>query len=783
MATVFYEKEARQALSLAVGEARSMGHSYVGTEHLLLGLLAQKETIPSRFLRGAGLESAWVRTLVLSVRGRGTPGLRLPQGLSPKARRILRQAAEEARDTGSRAVRPEHILLALARQSGSSAREILEMSGICTDGVFTQTLERASRMPQTGGKERKMSLKLLEQYSEDLMEKAATLEPVIGRDKELELVIGILSRKNKNNPALIGEPGVGKTAIAEALAQRMVAGKVPVQLRGKRLMSLNMASLVAGTKYRGEFEERVRDLLQEIRRAGNIILFVDEMHTIVGAGAAEGAIDAANILKPALGRGELQMMGATTLREYRKHIEKDPALERRFRPVLVEEPDREASLAILRGVRGGLERHHHMKITDEALEAAVDLSSRYLPELFLPDKAIDLLDEGAARAHLEEMRGSKGEYEQEKQSLELELSDAVRDSRFEKAAELRDKMQRMLTRSSGSRRGKTVTAADIAGAVSARTGIPAGNLAMEERQKLLGLGEAIGSRVLGQQEAVDAVAAAVQRGRGGLGDQNRPVASLLFTGPTGVGKTELCRVLAEELYGSRDAIVRLDMTEYMEKQSVSRLIGAPPGYVGHEEGGTLTEKVRRRPYSLVLFDEIEKAHPDVCGILLQIMDDGRLTDSLGRTVSFKNTLVVMTSNLGGQHRDGEGLGFLPPNHKDQVTGCLRERFSPEFLGRIDKVAVFKPLGRDAMTQIAGLQLNELTRRASRQGIRLCFDEAVAQMLADRCGPAGAREIRRDLQSRIEDPLSRYLLLNPPGNRCVRVGWNGTEAEFQTEREK
>ena len=783
MATVFYEKRSREALALAAQEAKAMGHSYVGSEHLLLGLLEQQETLPCRILRGAGLESGWVRTLALSIRGKGTPGLRLPQGLSPKAKRVLRQAAEEAQGTGSRAIRPEHILLALARQSAGAARQILDLSGICLDGVFTQTLERVSRQPRTGGKEWKTSLKLLEQYSEDLLEKAATLEPIVGRDKELEAVIGILSRKNKNNPALIGEPGVGKTAIAEALAQRMVAGRVPVQLRGKRLMSLNMASLVAGTKYRGEFEERVRDLLQEIRRAGNVILFVDEMHTIVGAGAAEGAIDAANILKPALGRGELQMMGATTLREYRKHIEKDPALERRFRPVLVEEPDRDASLAILRGVRSGLERHHHMKITDEALEAAVDLSTRYLPELFLPDKAIDLLDEGAARAHLEEMWGSKGEYEQEKQSLEIELSDAVRDSRFEKAAELRDKMQRMLTRSSGSRRGKTVTAADIAGAVAARTGIPAGNLAMEERQKLLGLADALGSQVLGQQEAVAAVAAAVQRGRSGLGDQNRPVASLLFTGPTGVGKTELCRVLARELYGSSEAIVRLDMTEYMEKQSVSRLIGAPPGYVGHEEGGTLTEKVRRRPYSLVLFDEIEKAHPDVCGILLQIMDDGRLTDSLGRTVNFKNTLIVMTSNLGGQHREGEGLGFLPPCHTDRVKDSLRDRFSPEFLGRIDKVAVFRSLDRNTLAQIAGLQLEALTRRASQQGIRLRFDPAVSRALADRCGPAGAREIRRDLQNRVEDPLSRFLLLNPPGPHCVCITWDRQEPSFRIERDK
>ena len=562
----------------------------------------------------------------------------------------------------------------------------------------------------------------------------------------------------------------------------MVAGRVPVQLRDKRLLSLNMANLVAGTKYRGEFEERVRDLLQEIRRAGNIILFVDEMHTIVGAGAAEGAIDAANILKPALGRGELQMLGATTLAEYRKYIEKDPALERRFRPVLVEEPGPEEALAILKGVRSGLERHHHMKITDEALQAAVEMSRRYLPELFLPDKAIDLLDEGAARAHLEEMRATKGSYEQEKASLELELSDAVRDSRFEKAAELRDRMHWMLSRG-GEKRGRAVTAADVAGAVSARTGIPVGNLAMEERQKLLGLADALNQRVIGQPEAVEAAAAAVRRGRSGLADQNRPIACLLFTGPTGVGKTELCRALAQELYGDSNAMIRLDMTEYMEKQSVSRLIGAPPGYVGYEEGGALTEKVRRRPYSLVLFDELEKAHPDVTGILLQVMEDGVLTDSLGRQVSFKNTLVVMTSNLGGERRESEGLGFLPQSREEGVLECLKGHFTPEFLGRIDKVAVFRPLSRQTLEKIAAGQLARLQARAGKNGLRLRFGPELEGVLAGQCGKSGAREIRRNLQNQIENPLSQFLLLNPPGNRVVQIHWNAeqNQAEFRIDR--
>ena len=782
MAAISYERKTRQLLTRAAAEARDLGHSYVGSAHLLLGLLGQPDTLAGRILRSAGLQAETLRLMAAALWGRGAPGLRLPQGLTPGARSILRQAAGEARHAGSRRIRPEHVLLALARQERASGRQLLELSGVCVDGVFTQTIDRVNRRREEKRKGKVETTKLLEQFSEDLLEKASSMEPVIGREQELEAVISILSRKNKNNPALIGEPGVGKTAIAEALAQRMVAGRVPVQLRDKRLLSLNMANLVAGTKYRGEFEERVRDLLQEIRRAGNIILFVDEMHTIVGAGAAEGAIEAANILKPALGRGELQMLGATTLAEYRKYIEKDPALERRFRPVLVEEPGPEEALAILKGVRSGLERHHHMKITDEALQAAVEMSRRYLPELFLPDKAIDLLDEGAARAHLEEMRATKGSYEQEKASLELELSDAVRDSRFEKAAELRDRMHWMLSRG-GEKRGRAVTAADVAGAVSARTGIPVGNLAMEERQKLLGLADALNQRVIGQPEAVEAAAAAVRRGRSGLADQNRPIACLLFTGPTGVGKTELCRALAQELYGDSNAMIRLDMTEYMEKQSVSRLIGAPPGYVGYEEGGALTEKVRRRPYSLVLFDELEKAHPDVTGILLQVMEDGVLTDSLGRQVSFKNTLVVMTSNLGGERRESEGLGFLPQSREEGVLECLKGHFTPEFLGRIDKVAVFRPLSRQTLEKIAAGQLARLQARAGKNGLRLRFGPELEGVLAGQCGKSGAREIRRNLQNQIENPLSQFLLLNPPGNRVVQIHWNAeqNQAEFRIDR--
>ena len=584
------------------------------------------------------------------------------------------------------------------------------------------------------------------------------MEPVIGRDREIDTVIGILSRKNKNNPALVGEPGVGKTAIAEGLAQRMAAGNVPPQLRNKRLISLSMANLVAGTKYRGEFEERLRDVLAEIRRSGDVILFVDEMHTIVGAGAAEGAIDASNIFKPALGRGELQMLGATTREEYRKYIEKDPALERRFRPVTVEEPDHEATMAILRALKPGLEQHHHIRISDEALKESLRLSVRYLPDLYLPDKAIDLLDEGAAHARMEEMYAGRRSARQE---LEQELSEAVREHRFEKAAELRDKMQRITARSGEHRRSRGVTGADIAWAVSARTGIPAGRLTADERERLLQLEQILSRQVVGQEEAVCQVAQTVRRGLSGLRDETRPVASLMLTGPTGVGKTELCRVLARELYGSKQAMIRLDMTEFMEKQSVARLIGAPPGYVGYEEGGKLTEAVRRRPYCLVLLDELEKAHPDVAGILLQIMEEGELTDSTGRRVSFRNAIVVMTSNLGAEQKS-DGLGFRPTGRNDQANQALRQHFTPEFLGRLDGIVCFRPLDTAAMEQIARHQLRLLQDRALASGIQLQLPEELAASLGvggQRQG--GARRIRRLVQEQVEGPLASYLL------RCTK----------------
>ena len=692
--------------------------------------------------------------------GTGTPDLPLPQGLTQEARGILRLAAREARQQNCREIQPQHLLLAMARQRDCAAGELLQLNGVSADMLFTHTVDYL-RWEQTApgkGKKEAVAMRLLEQFSEDLIAKASTMEPVIGRDKEIDMVIGILCRKNKNNPALVGEPGVGKTAIAEGLAQRMAMGNVPPQLKEKRLVSLNMASLVAGTKYRGEFEERLRDVLSEIRRNGDVILFVDEMHTIVGAGAAEGAIDAANIFKPALGRGELQMLGATTREEYRKYIEKDAALERRFRPVAVEEPGEETALAILRALKPGLERHHHLRITDDALKESVRLSVRYLPDLYLPDKAIDLLDEGAARARMEEMQVSRGGAA--RKELEQELQGAVRERKFEKAAELRDKMQH-LSKPAENRRSRSVTASDIAWVVSARTGIPVGRLTATERERLLNLEGLLSSKVVGQEKAVAAVAEAVRRGYSGIRDAGRPIACLLFTGPTGVGKTELCRALAEEVYGSKDAVIRLDMTEYMEKQSVSRLIGAPPGYVGYEEGGKLTEAVRRRPYCLVLLDELEKAHPEVLGILLQIMEEGELTDSTGRRVSFKNAIVVMTSNVGGQIR-GEGLGFCAGGREAEVEETLRQAFSPEFLGRIDQIIPFGQLGSGAMEAIAWKYLRQLQQRTAGTGTQLQLPEDIAAFLLKKCpGKDGARQIRRLVQMEVEGPLAAYLL------RCAR----------------
>ena len=774
---VRYDAETAELIRAAGKKAREMGHSYVGSAHLLLAMLQQRG-FAGNILRGFGFNAIMAEDLTVVLYGKGTPELPLPQGMSEELCGILRGAAKEARNSKSREVGSKHVLLSLVRRDRTAAGELLTLGGIDPEDLFTVAVEqvRWENIPETKRKKGAVSTKLLEQFGEDLVLKAGSMDPVVSRDREIDMVIGILCRKNKNNPALVGEPGVGKTAIAEGLAQRMAVGNVPPQLKEKRLISLNMANLVAGTKYRGEFEERLRDVLSEIRRSGDVILFVDEMHTIVGAGAAEGAIDAANIFKPALGRGELQMLGATTMDEYRRYIEKDPALERRFRPVRVEEPNQDAVMAILRGLKPGLERHHRLRITEEALTEAVRLSVRYLPDLYLPDKAIDLIDEGAAHVRMEETVG--GRNGAARKELEQELHEAVKESRFEKAAEIRDKMQKLTAHSGEGRRSRSVTGADIAWAVAQRTGIPAGKLTASERQRLLKLEEYLSQRVVGQGKAVCAVAEAMRRGYSGIRDENRPIACMMFTGPTGVGKTELCRVLAEEMFGSKDALIRLDMSEYMEKHAVARLIGAPPGYVGYEEGGKLTETVRRRPYCLVLLDELEKAHPDIAGILLQIMEEGCLTDSRGKRVSFKNAIVVMTSNVGSEVR-GDGLGFRPTGRNAEMDGALRQAFTPEFLGRLDRVVHFDNLPDEAMEAIARKYLTLLQKRTEAQGIQLQLPgELAAHLGRIGRGKGGARQMRRVVQEQVEGPLAAFLLScgRKPGKVQARI--EGEKVCFQ-----
>ena len=606
-------------------------------------------------------------------------------------------------------------------------------------------------------------MKLLEMYCENMEERALQTEPVIGREAEIAMLMQILCRKNKNNPALIGEPGVGKTAIVEGFAQRLAAGNVPEVLRSKKLLSLNMASVLAGTKYRGEFEERIRDIIAEVKRCGNVILFIDEMHTLVGAGSAEGAIDAANLLKPALGRGEIQVIGATTLEEYRRHIEKDAALERRFRPLIVREPSKDETVKMLLGLREGLEQHHELTITKEAIEAAVELSCRYVTDRFLPDKALDLLDESASRAWM--TSGGSSALQTKKQNLSESLEKAVEAGDFERAAILRDKLQSIARRQMRTLHGlhvRSLTAQDVAAAVSERTGIPAGKLTMQESERMRSLKQALSDCVIGQEQAVLSCARAVIRGRTGLADHNRPIASMLFMGPTGVGKTELCKALADCVYASRDALIRLDMSEYMEPNSVSRLIGAPPGYVGYEEGGTLTDLVRRRPYCVVLFDELEKAHRDVTNLLLQILDDGILTDRLGRTADFRNCMIVMTSNVGSVLSAQAGVGFTPPDRLTQAKKLLSEYFSPELLGRMDCIIPFEKLSTAQLSQIADKLLQKTAQRAKEQGVTLEIDEQTAEKLARDCEreKSGARSLRHQIQSQIEEPAAELLLVQP-----------------------
>ena len=750
-----FTKLAQKAIEEAYHAATALGHSYVGTEHLLLGLMREGEGLACRVLRRAGLEEKALRDIVAARSGQGIaepPAL----GLSPRARKCMELAVADAGKLGHKFVGTEHILMGILRQPECAGTVVLEAAGANPNRLYTDVMDVFSGpgysfqppaagtqtvQPQRTGPSRRSDTKTLDQYSRDLTEAASKsqLDPVIGRERELHRVIQILSRRTKNNPILIGEPGVGKTAVAEALACRMIGGDVPEPLRNKRLVALDLPSMLAGTKYRGDFEERVKAVIREVQKAGDVILFVDEMHTIIGAGAAEGAIDAANILKPALGRGLIQMIGATTMDEYRKHIEKDAALERRFQPVTVAEPSREESVSILQGIRGRYESHHGLPITDGAVAAAVELSARYINDRFLPDKAIDLMDEAASRVRM------------------------------------------------GSDDRREVTAADVAAVVSGWTGIPVEELTRGESERLAGLEEIIHRRLVGQEEAVRAVCRAIRLGRVGLGDPARPVGSFLFLGPTGVGKTELCRALAEAVYGDENAIIRVDMSEFMEKHTVSRLVGAPPGYVGHEEGGYLTDRVRRKPWSVVLFDEVEKAHGDVLNLLLQILEDGVLTDGQSRKTDFRNTVVVMTSNVGARtiSAGGRRLGFsgredtAETRYEDirrRVMAEARQTFRPEFLNRVDDVVVFRPLEEAELRAIAVGMAEKTCARLLRKGVELQMTpEALDSLAARGFDPAyGARPLRRVLRQRIEDPLAEMLLREEivPGDRVrafVREG--------------
>ena len=723
-----FTQRAELAIEKARRAAGELGHSCVGTEHLLLGILQEREGLGARILIRRGLEEETLRRAILRRSGSGLP---CPprQGLSLHARLAVERSAAEAGELRQGYIGTEHLLLGILRQPDCCAVRLLEEQGLCINDLYTDILALFGK-PGAGGRAqvgtvrslpRRSDTRILDQYSRDLTELAAAgrIDPVVSRGEEIRRAVQILSRRSKNNPVLVGEPGVGKTAVAEGLALKVALGEAPEPLLQKRIVSLDIPALLAGTKYRGDFEERVKSVLKDVRRAGDVILFIDELHTIIGAGSAEGAIDAANILKPALGRGEIQIIGATTPEEYRRHIEKDAALERRFQPVTVAEPNREQTLEMLRSLRPQLEEHHDLHIRDEALEAAYALSVRYIADRFLPDKAIDLLDEAAAGVHI---RG---------------------------------------------RRDRVVNAADVAEVVSLWTGIPVAGLDRSESERLRGLEEQLRRRVIGQEEAVAAVARAIRRSRVGLRDPGRPVGSFLFLGPTGVGKTELCRALAATVYGDEQAMIRLDMSEYMEKHSVSRLIGSPPGYVGYEEGGQLTEKVRRRPWSVVLFDEMEKAHEDVWSLLLQILDDGHLTDSSGRRVDFRNTLLVMTSNIGAkaltEERGPLGFGDRGENDEERmrrrVLEELRSTFRPEFLNRVDEILVFRRLGPQELERITRKLLGELSRRFAGLGITLTVSEEAVRLLS-RAGADekyGARPLRRAVQRGIEDAAAELLL--------------------------
>ena len=786
--------KAQEAVNLSGAAARQFGQSYIGTEHLLLGLTQAVDSVSQKCLAQQGATAqvieAKIRELLQGLQADAAQmGKGKPQGYTPRTKRIFEQSNVEAQAMNSNYIGTEHLLLALLKESDSLAVQILASVGVniqrAYDDIMTMLNEYNpnSKQPQMAGVGgRKTTTPALDQFSRDLTKMAADgqFDPIMGREKEIERVVQILSRRTKNNPCLVGDPGVGKTAIAEGLAQKIVAGDIAETLKGKRIISIDMAAMVAGSKYRGEFEERIKRVLAEVKQDGNIILFMDEIHTIIGAGAAEGSIDASNIMKPSLARGEIQLIGATTMNEYRKYVERDAALERRFQPVTVDEPSEEEAVAMLMGLRDKYEAHHSVTITDDAVKAAVKLAARYISDRFLPDKAIDLLDEAASKVRLRifttpsEIKNV--EYQLGK--LEFEKEEAIKTQNYEQAAKIKAKQDRLRNKLE-KERGKwseshgaslqVVGDDDIADIVAQWTGMPVKKLQEEESARLIRMEEEIHNRLIGQKEAVTAVSKAIRRGRVGLKDPKRPTGSFLFLGPTGVGKTELARSLAEVLFGNEDAMIRVDMSEYMEKHSVSKLIGSPPGYVGYDEGGQLSEKIRRKPYAVILFDEVEKAHPDVFNILLQVLDDGHITDSHGRKVDFKNSVIIMTSNVGARNIvNPKKLGFTTQvdegaKHKEMQAGIMEEVkriFKPEFLNRIDDIIVFQQLNKDEIIQIARLMMSETAKRVKEtMGMEIEVTDAAIEFIADAGYDQayGARPLRRAIQSKVEDLAAEKIL--------------------------
>lgn len=791
----YFTQKSNDALNLAIKAAENFGHNYVGSEHILLGLVKADAGVACSVLDGKGIGVSDIENFIKENIGIGNPTRLTPDDFTPRSKRVLDTAFQLARGMLHSFVDTEHILLALLQEEDSYAVKFINSAGIDERQLFEEIVASVGRgnpkANETGrkGKNGKSKTPTLDEFGKDLTAEAkeGKIDPVIGREEEIQRVIQILSRRTKNNPCLIGEPGVGKTAIAEGLALKIVRDEVPELLAGKKLVALDLTSMVAGTKYRGDFEERIKKAMDEVKNAKDVILFIDEVHTIMGAGAAEGATDAANILKPSLARGEIQVIGATTIDEYRKNIEKDAALERRFQPVTVGEPTEEETVEILKGLRDKYEAHHKVKITDAAIANAVKLSSRYIADRFLPDKAIDLIDEAASRVRLKAytVPDNLKEMEKELKSLEEEKASAVRAQDFEQAAVIRDKENKLKTlldeekekwKNLSSHQVKEISTEDIASVVSSWTGIPATQITKEESERLLNMEQILHERIVGQDKAVSGVARAIRRGRAGLKNPKRPIGSFIFLGPTGVGKTELCKTLAETMFGDEDAIIKLDMSEYMEKHTVSKLIGSPPGYVGFDEGGQLTEKMRRKPYSVVLFDEIEKAHPDVFNMLLQILEDGVLTDSQGRKVSFKNAVIIMTSNVGASKitdpKSALGFGNDDKNENESieklVMADLKATFKPEFLNRIDEIIVFNQLEKKDIEEIARRMLSSLKKQLAELGADVVFTDKAVSAIADAGFDKvyGARPLRRAIQTKIEDKLSELILENKLGKTCT-----------------